>query len=623
MTEDATVPADNRTHETSIFGGSRQNTYRCAALQRFPLGGNAELVYSFASRRHHLVLLPHVEMLISCVRLATLDDHAARICSERGLDGGQFEAVRRALDRFVGAGYLVSCTAAPAGPRVEGESPSRIASIAIPTRDRHDQVCRALSSYGKNCAKYGHDNDFVILDDSANPDGRERLREIGRRFGAASGFAVSYAGLEEKLVYADALTAEADVDPDIVRFGLFGDSRCSCTMGANRNALLLHTVGDLVFSADDDTVCSVAGPPEDCEKGIAVCGDDDPTEFWFYPDRETVVRAGVAADCDVLGAHGRFLGRRIPSIVAEAGDGGIALDGTCNHLMRSLQSGTGRVLASFNGVLGDSGMYSGVGLPSCRREGTFMRLTRSPAEYRSAITSREVIRCAPQVSVSHGPPWMSTFYGLDNGDLLPPFMPVQRNEDTVFGFSARWFDESYSVHLPWTLLHAPAPRGTYSPDHLAALARIRISDLVMALMRSRDLPAGMERAQKIESLGASLVEAGLLSPPDFEEFAKLQLWRSASRRAQMLEALFQRRNGQPDFWANDVKEQVKRLQQGAASLEFVVPVDLEDGANPHDILAFCQSLVTRFGRLLAAWPTLVSAAKRLRARGLRVARQLR
>ena len=52
---------------------------------------------------------------------------------------------------------------------------------------------------------------------------------------------------------------------------------------------------------------------------------------------------------------------------------------------------------------------------------------------------------------------MTTFFGFDNRLLLPPFFPVQRNADGIFGLVLqKCVDGSRVAFLPSVLLHAPA-----------------------------------------------------------------------------------------------------------------------------------------------------------------------
>src|SRR5205807_727613 len=119
---------------------------------------------------------------------------------------------------------------------------------------------------------------------------------------------ISYAGLEEKIDFANRLSAEHNLPPHVINFALLGPGGFLNYTGANRNALLLHTTGDLVFSADDDTVGSLYEVPEQMD-GLSFFLSEEPIESWFFPDRETALNSVRQIDEDALSIHERWLGR--------------------------------------------------------------------------------------------------------------------------------------------------------------------------------------------------------------------------------------------------------------------------------------------------------------------------
>ena len=83
---------------------------------------------------------------------------------------------------------------------------------------------------------------------------------------------------------------------------------------------------------------------------------------------------------------------------------------------------------------------------------------------------------------------MTTFLGIDNRHLLPPFFPVQRNSDGIFGHMLRkCVDGSHVAFLPWILLHAPEPPRSFTPDDLWTDARtVRMADIVIAAVLAHE-----------------------------------------------------------------------------------------------------------------------------------------
>ncbi len=104
---------------------------------------------------------------------------------------------------------------------------------------------------------------------------------------AGSGVEVFYAGAEEKLRYAEALTGGDGIPPDVARFALFGPRHAVApTMGANRNAILLQTRGSLLLSADDDTVCRLGRAQGTSTSDVLRVGSHGlPAETWFFETR--------------------------------------------------------------------------------------------------------------------------------------------------------------------------------------------------------------------------------------------------------------------------------------------------------------------------------------------------
>src|SRR5688572_29145794 len=130
---------------------------------------------------------------------------------------------------------------------------------------------------------------------------------------------ISYGGLDEKLVFANELMRYGDVPAEVVNFALFDVEKCGCSIGANRNALLLHTAGNLLLSVDDDTLCRV-GTASQTTNRIAFESRLDPRDMWFFPTRAAALDSVVKVQKDVLGIHEELLGKSTGSIFSQYGE---------------------------------------------------------------------------------------------------------------------------------------------------------------------------------------------------------------------------------------------------------------------------------------------------------------
>jgi len=367
-----------------------------------------------------------------------------------------------------------------------------ITSVGVVTRNRLPELVACLESYIENCRRHDRNPEFVVTDDSPGAQAQDQTRAALRTLEHHVGARIRYAGTRERSRFADALARELAVPLEIIRFALLGDDRCPLSTGANRNSLLLDTVDTLVLSVADDTRCRIALPP-DVEDAVAWFSGYDPTEFWFFHDSGSAFASASAVDADVLRCHEALLGQP----VAGVGD----------------PSASGRVAITLHGLAGDSGMASPryyLGLAGASRE----RLVASLSAYRAAFRSREILRAVRRPTCTASPFCMTTFFGFDNRVLLPPFFPVQRNADGIFGLVLhKCIAGSRVAFLPSVLLHAPVATREFAADDIWMDTRsVRMADVVLACVLAHDGgEAALSDAMRLIQLGRSLRGLGALA----------------------------------------------------------------------------------------------------------------
>jgi hypothetical protein len=478
--------------------------------------------------------------------------------------------------------------------RLEPPSAESIAAIGIVTRGRPESLAACVESYFENCRHHERSPAFVVTDDSPDEDGQSRTRAVLQDL-TRRGAPISYAGRADRIRFTEALAREAGVPIDVVRFGLLGDDRLPLTTGANRNSLVLDTIDMLVLSVDDDTRCRIAAV-SDGDAQLASFSGYDPTEFWFFPGRGGALEAVAFVDADVLGCHETMLGRRV------ADDSGVA------------------VTITLQGIVGDSGMGSPryyLGLQGESRA----RLVASSESYQSAFRSREVVRAVRRPTLADSPFCMTTCIGFDNRVLLPPFFPVQRNADGIFGLMLhRRGDGGRTGFLPSVVVHEPDPPRLFAPDALwTESAHARMADIVMACVLAHDSASGAcTAATGLIRLGRFFQELGALPLADFESRVRtVQQFRTLAFITH-LESQLRTHDLTPAFWAEDVRRVIALLWKTTGAEDAIVPRDLQDVRGADAARRLSQELVGRFGQLLEAWPAIADAARRLRAQGRRL-----
>jgi len=578
-------------------------------LVRVPLGDGAELVYALDRREARSLSPLAVRLLLGCPTFATLPEHAGRLLRELNAAPGGLPTLLHELSALAAAGLLVSSADLEARARPRSDAaPPPITTVGVPTRDRPDCLRRCLESHLEAARRRGRKVDWIVVDGSADAAVREANRAVLRSLRDRGG-ALFYAGPEEKAVFADALVRQAGLPAEAVAFALLNPENCPVTTGANRNALLLHAAGEMLLQVDDDTTARLVAPPM-AGGPAAFSSRFDPTEFWF-PDEAGAVPAAVPVDDDLLAVHERLLGRE-----PGACGGGEAVDPeqASAGFFRRLEAPAARVAVSAAGVVGDAGMGSSVYFLTLEG-GSRVRLLADEAVYRRVVATRRVLRAVRRATVCDDGVCVALNLGLDHRTLLPPFLPVQRNQDGVFVSLLRACPGAFLGYLPLAVAHEPPPRPPAAPADMAAdLTRFRSGHVLQLLVRSLLPGTGGDAAAGLRAAGRALAETAALPPADFAERVRFAVWQQMSRQAVLWSWQLRQFGGQPAFWAEDVRRLLAVLRDGLADARCADPVDLGP-----DAAAGLRRLALALGRLLLSWPDMVEAARDLRRRGVRPA----
>lgn len=595
-------------------------TVRSATMAPFALGETDCLVYLPLSKRSFVLPRRAVWVLSHLTEFRTLAKHVDDLVRRAAITTEDAAWLDRQSADLVAAGVLLTRDGLLADRRrtrfTVSENP-RIESLCIPTRDRPSELVRAVGSCVRNLEAWRRRCQVVIFADcTSGALERDCRTSVPERRQTGPEQPVLFAGERERLRFAESLTREG-LPKDVVQFGLFGLGPRYPRVGANRNAILLHTLGQMFFSIDDDAVCDPAFSESTRTGDMALRGEEDPPEFWFCTDREQAVSSVRHCDLDVLGSHEALLGRSVGDILAGTAGDALRIGEMCPHFVEALANGSGSVGATFSGLYGDIGVVSADKALTIRNGGTRERLRASEEAFALALSSREVVRQAAAKTITHGGTFMGTFFGLDNRSLLPPFFPLSINEDGLFGYCVQSCRDGFFYgHLPFSLLHAPGGQRSYC----RSATRIWLCDVVLCCLSA--VPINLPKRTpelRLRRLGELLIDFGMCPLPDFREFLSCSVWDRAARAAAGMESAVKRDSAAPDYWTGELRARIAEIRSAITRPDYLIPADLVSKGNVDEALAECQDIIRRFGELLHCWPDVVEAAKLLATRGIRFA----
>jgi hypothetical protein len=456
---------------------------------------------------------------------------------------------------------------------------------------------RGLASFARHLDAHGRPARLLIVDGSREKDHQVENRQIAADLARSGGRTIHYAGADEARTVRERLAA-AGASETTLDFALTPGS-----IGANRNLVLLLTAGEHVLMADDDIVCE-PWTRDGRSQGIAVWGHTDPQDSEFFASRDDVQHAAAWSSGDLLAGHEALLGHPMPELLTS--EDPPDLGETCGHLIAALAEGRGpAVRLTFTGMAGDSGTYC----PYSRLFAsgpTQARLAASRDVFERALRTREVLRIASRATLTHDPRCMAGCMGLANQAGVPPFMPVGRNEDGVFGAMLNALDPlALFAHVPVGVVHDSSRPPAYEDRSMRSASETRVSELLILLTRAAMQGAlDTDPAVRLARLSGTLTELGRLDAGAFAAHVTRVMLDSRAQQLARIEAMVSRTAEYPPYWRSSLEEYRRTLVRSLARPDFFLPIEFQDAGGVDAGFRTVQQFVGGFGTLLASWPQI-------------------
>ncbi len=529
-------------------------------------------------------------------------------------------AVRTATTKTGSASFAGHGT--EADTRKREQSSVQIQTLAIVTANRVKALKHNLESYQRHSHHYDRRLRIAIFDDSQDSatrvENRQTLTQVAQDFGAD----IDYAGHEEKRLFAARLLDHTDLPADIVNFALFDVYKTGYSPGANRNAVLLGTIGAPLFIADDDTVCRLSQAGE-VQEDLSLALGCDPSEYWFFPDQKLAVQQAQYIDQDLLALHEQWLGKSVADLPAYTPH-----ERCCPNRLAQveerLSSNQARIELISNGLVGDCGWASPFHYLMVKGA-SLQRLVATEETYRRACTSRGMIRSVKQPTLADASFFMSTFFSLDNRICPPPFLPAMHGQDHLFA-ATYWQCRSHSwfLHLPWTLNHEPVGDRQFWPGEIfrQASGYSLIELLLGILYGAPSHPEIVDTTQRMQSLGSYLIELSNLPKHEFSDYMCEQAQGDKNRQLADIEDHLAVHPDGPRYWADDLRRYQTLLRQALERADFWIPLDLKFSGSDREPAEQVRHWIRKYGELLYWWPAIVAKARALQEGGQSLAQPI-
>ncbi len=401
----------------------------------------------------------------------------------------------------------------------------------------------------------------------------------------------------------------------MVRFAICGDDTGPIKIGAQRNAILLYSAGKKILFTDDDVICSLhsipgADPSLDIKKLFL-------TSFslrrsWFFDDYESATAYFPKIEMNYLEAHEAMLGKMASQIIGNLPNRNNATfdkepGGVSDALIKKIGgvvSPNIKISTTHSGMVGDTFMRVHTPIMVSLSDTEYSLWGHSKEEYIKNRNTSVIAKAFDQYSLYNGPVCIGYTLGVDARDLIPPFSPLHRAEDGIFGHLLHiGFPHAVSGYIPLLV------------EHKRAIGRIPLSDTVKAFSTiARLTMIAMGNAQPIQldpeitlrDIGQKLIDMSAIQPKEFKKIMLnecLQLFSAFAKHSRVFKEYYK---NAPAYWQEDMDQMIEGVEavaNGNLPIPIFWDVDGWDASDEKTWIMFGKWL-EKYGNVLVHWPAM-------------------
>lgn len=580
----------------------------------YPVPGGNLLLHNTRNNRRQMVKPELYASLQYCNQFKTLDQHTAAIIEGSPEMQGQQANISKVLQGMVDSGLMLSAKNvckklkikdAPGTKEMKDSAPV----VAILTWERPEALERLLESIAANCVTAGFHRLYVI-DDSRKAENISQNQIVTERFASKTSSPLHYFGRLEQQSLLSQLEKKLPAHENAIRF-LIDPARWTgyWSTGLARNLALLLSCGRHLVMLDDDAICEVYDPPY---QKPDITFSDNPREAEFYGNEQEWAYLKQAINPDPISRHMQCLGLTFPEALNKLGQNHLKPAGfagaTALELSELQLDST--VLTTECGSLGCPGTSNNTWLPDMART-SLKRMLTSGEKTTHALGSRKVWsgRNQPHFAPRSN---MSQITGFDNRKMLPPYLPIKRGQDRLFGNMLDFIHPlSVTLDYPWAVPHSPSPERQWQDRDL----NFRPGDSFPRFFVDKIIESKSSCQAKLPGDRLSFLAAWFddLSATDADSLISLyrdNRLRHNSERVHHLTALVAESETTPVNWQNYLRNGISQL---SGDLEFTSREDFETRGWPADmetdeLISFWKDVWGGFATALNVWPQIRSAA---------------
>jgi hypothetical protein len=524
--------------------------------------------------------------------------------------------------------------------------------MVIPTYKRPVELGQLLDSFADNERARKNVSSVTIFDDAEDEEGRQATYELASRCKTEHALDVDVVGWKEKFEFIDRVAGSDKEIHEILEFALKGMTELHMmkVAGRNRNSVIVHNAGRKFLSCDDDIKFNY----KKFLDGDGIVARRNPgyknafAGMYFTPDDWPKVQGTAGGnffknfgkliapyDGDAVKEFENLLGstqdagmidedakkdiehleeiekkRKEDALIKDRKDAN-EKDTKDFNISDSKEKDKiadfmklekeGPVIAAMGGIWGGRWFGSPHGMLLGERE-LFKYYWKDKDSYLAAIKDPRCFLAAPNRSFSRDAYLVTTQYGVDATNFLPPYVPHVRNEDGIWILMlTKMYPASLIGRMEFAVEHNTRNHEPFPQQAFTWFEKIQASPLIEMIVKEY---AGRIKADDpvtmLTAIGKELITLSNSSKRQLDEFMTfLQLYHFAQGINGCTD-MIRRSGGKPPYWVEDVKKRLENLRVGATEDDGWIPWDFR----PFGIRAekIFLKYIRRIGELLIIWP---------------------
>ncbi len=597
--------------KSSANEGQDSELFAFGPVTEFILPGDSILVQNPRNGRSMTLPAEVVSAMTHCDSFRTLEGHVAHLMEGNDGSSDKQKAITSIIQSIQKGGLTISARdiCAKLTPDEDSTSIPEIPVVVIITCERPKALERLLESFLAVC-DLARVKQCFIVDDSRSADNQSRNFDITRHYDKLAEIEIRYFGESEANNFIKTLIQKLPEYEEQIHF-LIGRDRWKeyFTVGVARNYSLLLSVGNPVIVFDDDSICRAYESPF-IRSGLEFSARSRQAHFYEIQDEKQYLKS--TGDPDPVKQHMRCLGLSVGEALNVMGSG----TPNQNSLRYARSEFTVRLNSHSQILVTECGSLGDPGTPSNKWLATI------PVESRERLLK---VESRLEIALRHRNCWLgvdcptfrpsaniSQVTGFDNRDFLPPYFPINRGEDRIFGETVNFiFPNSVCLNYPWAAPHLPIPARQWSEtDHNAFPSASFPGKLTANTTAKKHLCQAEDPYSRLEHL-AQLFTDLANSPKTSIINLHAEDWLEYKTACLLaLHTTLEESKGAPQPWITYLQQSIQHTQ--SASLDDTETPGTKGSTSApsgEELIEFWQANWAGFGRALRAWPEIRLEAK--------------